>query len=108
MPWDSTTHTPLYNPLEKLPVLIDDSTNLPVSVYESQFILEWLETKYPPPTYAAMLPSGLEARQDDRLFAKQDDRLFAKQVEVLRDGVCDALVLLFFEKQREEGKSSKE
>jgi glutathione S-transferase len=37
-----------------------------------------------------------------------DDRLFAKQVEVLCDGMCDALVLLFFEKQREDGKRSEE
>ncbi|KAK4635122.1 hypothetical protein CLAFUW4_02158 [Fulvia fulva] len=29
-----------------------------------------------------------------------DDRLFAKQVEVVADGICDALVLCFFEKQR--------
>jgi glutathione S-transferase len=90
VPWDSTTKTPLYNPLEKLPVLIDESANHPVSVYESHFILEWLETKYPPPTNAVMLS-----------ITDADDRLFAKQVEVLCDGMCDALVLLFFEKQRE-------
>ena len=34
-------------------------------------------------------------------------KLFAKQVEVVCDGMCDALVLLFFEKQRkEEGRST--
>ena len=30
-----------------------------------------------------------------------EDRLLAKQVEVVCDGMCDALVLLFFERQRE-------
>jgi glutathione S-transferase len=97
VPWDSTTQTPAYNPLEKLPVLIADSTSPPISVYESHFILEWLETKYPPPAYAAMLS-----------VTNPDDNLFAKQVEVLCDGMCDALVLLFFERQRREEARSKE
>ena len=95
MPWDRTTQTPNYNPLEKLPVLIDDATG--TSVYESHFILEWLETKYPPPKYAGMLST------DDA-----EKKLFAKQVEVVVDGMCDALVLLFFEKQRSEEGRSKE
>ena len=37
-----------------------------------------------------------------------DERLFAKKVEVVTDGMCDALVLLFFEKQRSEGSQSPE
>ena len=87
VPWDSTTKTPLYNPLEKLPVLItDDGT----AVYESYFILEWLEAHYPPPEYPAMYPEN------------KADELLAKQVQVVTDGMCDACVLLFFEKQREE------
>jgi hypothetical protein len=31
-----------------------------------------------------------------------DARLFAKKVEVIADGICDALVLRFFKKQRKE------
>ncbi len=82
VPWDSTTTTPQHNPLEKLPVLIcADGT----SVYESRFILEYLELKHPDPS---LLPASL------------DDLLTAKKLEVLCDGVCDALVLMFFEKQR--------
>ncbi|EME48540.1 hypothetical protein DOTSEDRAFT_19064 [Dothistroma septosporum NZE10] len=84
VPWDSTTKTPEYNPLEKLPVLIPDNGAKPV--YESHFILDWIEAKHPDPP---MLPKDV------------DDRLFAKQVEVVADGICDALVLCFFEKQRE-------
>ena len=91
VPWDSTTKTPEYNPLEKLPVLIlEDGT----AVYESHYIMEWIEAKYPehpllPPTSSI------------------NDRLFAKQVEVVADGTCDALVLAFFEKMREQDKQSK-
>jgi glutathione S-transferase len=44
VPWDSTTSTPKYNPLEKLPVLILEDGS---SVYESSFILQYLELKYP-------------------------------------------------------------
>ena len=88
VPWDSTTVTPQYNPLEKLPVLILDENE---AVYESHYILEWLETKHPSPP---LLPSDV------------DDRLFAKKVEVVCDGMCDAMVLAFFEKMRAESKQS--
>jgi glutathione S-transferase len=84
VPWDDTTKTPQYNPLEKLPVLIPDSDP---AVYESHFILEWLEAHYPSP---AMFP------------AEKTDELLAKQIQVVADGMCDACVLLFFEKQREQ------
>jgi glutathione S-transferase len=90
VPWDTTTATPRYNPLEKLPVLIcDDGT----SVYESRFILEYLELKHPKPP---LLPADV------------DGILAAKKLEVLCDGVCDALVLMFFEKQRDAGAQSPE
>lgn len=92
VPWDSTTQTPQYNPLEKLPVLI---LNNGKSVYESHYILEFIEAKYT--NVMGLLPKN-----------DVDGTLFAKQVEVVADGICDALVLLFFEKQREEGKRSEE
>jgi len=94
VPWDSTTQTPRYNPLEKLPVLILDDGQ--TAVYESHFILEYLEAKYPSRT--PLLPAI-----DD-----VDARLFARKVEVVADGICDALVLLFFERQRAESCQSKE
>ncbi|MDX2159522.1 MAG: glutathione S-transferase N-terminal domain-containing protein [Hyphomicrobiaceae bacterium] len=90
VPWDNTTETPRYNPLEKLPVLITESGE---SVYESRFILEWLEARHPMPP---MLPDDV------------DGRLAARQMEVLADGVCDAFVLHFFERHREPGKQSHE
>jgi glutathione S-transferase len=96
VPWDHTTATPTHNPLEKLPVLIINEDNKepakgPPAIYESHFILEYLELKHPSPS---LLPSDL------------DDRLLAKQIEVVADGICDALVLAFFEGQRKEEKRS--
>jgi glutathione S-transferase len=83
VPWDATTETPRYNPLEKLPVLVPDDGGEPV--YESHFILEYLEAKHPDPP---LLPADV------------DGRLAARRLEVLCDGICDALVLTFFEKMR--------
>jgi glutathione S-transferase len=83
VPWDATTETPRYNPLEKLPVLVPDGGGEPV--YESHYILEYLEAKHPDPP---LVPSDV------------DDRLAARRLEVLSDGVCDALVLMLFEKMR--------
>ncbi|KAF2099711.1 glutathione S-transferase domain-containing protein [Rhizodiscina lignyota] len=84
VPWDSTTKTKDYNPLEKLPVLIPDKGQ---PVFESHFILEWIEAHYPEP----------------RLYPPTKEKeLFAKQIQVIADGMCDAGVLLFFEKQREQ------
>jgi glutathione S-transferase len=83
VPWNSDTTTPQFNPLEKLPVLIcGDGT----TVYESRFVLEWLEAKHPTPPLA---PQGI------------DDVLAMKRFEVIADGVCDAMVLMFLEKSRE-------
>ncbi|HEX2941393.1 MAG TPA: glutathione S-transferase N-terminal domain-containing protein [Rhodopila sp.] len=82
VPWDSSTETPRYNPLEKLPVLILDDGP---AIYESRFILEYLEAKYPAPP---LLPDDI------------DGKLAARQVEVLCDGICDACVLIFWERHR--------
>lgn len=87
IPWHATTATPRYNPLEKLPVLILEDGS---SVYESNFILEYLELKYP---------------QIPLLSKDIDERLTARKLEVLCDGVCDAVVLTLFEKTREGGGS---
>ena len=82
VPWDRTTSTPKYNPLEKLPVLILEDGS---SVYESSFILQYLELKYPQPP---LLPGNV------------DGVIAARRLEVLCDGICDAVVLSFFEKMR--------
>lgn len=90
VPWNRTTSTPKYNPLEKLPVLIREDGH---SVYESRFILEYLELKHPSPR---LLPDEV------------DDILAARRLEVLCDGICDALVLTFFERRRQPEHQSQE
>lgn len=87
VPWDSTTTLPRHNPLEKLPVLLLPDGG---SVYESSYILQWLELKHPE---TPLLPDGI------------DGVLAARRYEVLCDGVCDAMVLTFFERQRGAGAS---
>lgn len=82
VPWNEDTRTPLHNPLEKLPILLlDDGT----SVYESHYILEYLEVKHPAPPLLPADPDGV---------------LEAKRLQVLGDGICDAFVLHFFERMR--------
>ena len=90
VPWNSTTVTPKYNPLEKLPVLILEDGS---SVYESSFILQYLELKYPE---APLLPPDV------------DGILAARRLEVLCDGICDAVVLTFFERKRSPEAQSRE
>lgn len=88
VPWDSTTTTPKHNPLEKLPVLILDDGS---SIYESSFILQYLEWTYP---QTPLMPAGIAGQIE------------ARRLEVLADGVCDACVLTFFERQRPAGTQS--
>ena len=90
VPWDSTTSTPQYNPLEKLPILILDDGS---SIYESSFILQYLELKFP---QTPMLPDDI------------DGKIAARRLEVLCDGICDAVVLTFFERMRPEHAKSPE
>ena len=89
VPRDSTTQTPFYNTLEKLPVLILEKGE---STYES---LEFIEAKYT--DFLQVLPKN-----------DVDSVLFAKKVEFVTDGIRNALVLLFFEKQTEDGKRGKD
>jgi glutathione S-transferase len=87
VPWDCTTSTSRFNPLEKLPILLlEDGT----SIYESSYILQYLALKHPDPP---LLPRDV------------DGILAARKLEVLCDGVCDALVLTFFERMRSDGGS---
>ena len=90
VPWDNDTQTPQYNPLEKLPVLICDDGE---TVYESRFINEWVEIKHPSPP----------------LTPKDEDGILrTKRFEILSDGVCDACVLVFWERARDDSARSVE
>ena len=88
--WNRDTIVPQYNPLEKLPVLICDNGE---TVYESRFVNEWLEYTHPEPP---LLPKDVPGI------------LLSKRCEILADGVCDAGVLLFFERGRDLGQQSPE
>ena len=88
VPWNSETETPRWNPLEKLPVLICPNGE---SVFESRYINEWVEMKHPEPP---LVPKDI------------DGILAVKRFEILVDGACDAMVLMFFEKGREESQRS--
>ena len=82
VPWNDDTVVGDFNPLEKLPILITERDGI---VWDSTLIIDYLETAYPEP---ALLP------RDPKL------RLAAKSIEVLQNGICDAVVLTFFERQR--------
>lgn len=91
IPWHSDTETPKYNPLEKLPILIFDDGRQPI--YDSVHIQDYIIQKY--------------AAQGPQLITGDiDTDLQLKQVQVLSEGVMDAVVLAFFEKAREEQKRS--
>lgn len=83
VPWHAETATPIHNPLEQLPILVPDEGE---PVYESSYILEWIEEKYP---QVPLLPPS------------SDGKLEAKRIQVIAEGVMDAGALLFFEGQRE-------
>lgn len=86
VPWDSTTETPKYNPLEKLPILLFDDGREPV--YDSTHIQEYIIQKY-----ADKGPS--------LLLGDLDLDLKARQIQVLAQGLLDSYVQIRFEKQRE-------
>lgn len=82
-PWNEGTCTPEYNPIEQLPILITEQGE---SVYDSPFILEWIETRYPDPP---LLPADV------------DGRLEARKRQMLGERLLDFAGQLIFEAQRE-------
>ena len=86
IPWHSDTATPKHNPLEKLPVLVFSDGREPI--YDSSHIQRWIVAKY--------------ADHGPRLITGDiDTDLKLEQVQVLSQGVMDAVVLAFFERMRE-------
>lgn len=82
VPWNDDTVVGRFNPLEKLPILVTENDG---SIYDSALILDYIEMTWPAPP---LLPAEPKLR-----FA-------AKTVEVLQNGICDAVVLTFFERAR--------
>lgn len=56
VPWGDETCTPSYSPLQQLPILITDADEY---IYDSVYIVDWLEARFPEP---ALLPTDLDAR----------------------------------------------
>lgn len=88
VPWNDDTTLPRYNPLEKLPVLLPPDGE---PLFQSSYILEWLERRHPEPP---LLPPD-----DDGILAH-------KRLEVIADGICDAVILVLFERMRDENRQS--
>lgn len=82
VPWGAGTCTPDYSPLEQLPILIAGDGEM---VYDSVYILEWLEARFPTPP---LLPGDVAAR------------LAAKKRQMLGERLMEAAQSLIFEKHR--------
>ncbi|QHM73291.1 glutathione S-transferase [Mixta intestinalis] len=81
-PWSEESHVPQYNPLGKVPALVDDNG---ISWYDSSIIAAWLET----------LPHTPKLLPDDALAAVN-----IRQLEALADGICDAALFIVREQMR--------
>lgn len=89
-PWQDGTHVPDYNPLGKVPVwVLEDGKTL----FDSRVIVEYLDSISP---VGRLIPSDPRAR------------IAARRGEALADGICDAAVLVFCERQRPPAKQSPE
>lgn len=81
VPWGETTITPDHSPLEQLPILISSDGE---TVYDSTFILEWLETRFPEPP---LLPVDANAR----LEAKKRQMLGERVMEIAQGLIFETL-----------------
>ncbi len=81
VPWSEATITNQHSPLEQLPILISDEGE---TVYDSTFILEWLEAHHPEP---ALLPIEPIAR----LEAKKRQMLGERVMEVAQSLIFETL-----------------
>lgn len=84
VPWGPDTCAGQHNPLAQIPILISPSGE---TVYDSTYILEWLEGRYPAP---ALLPVEVEAR------------LAAKKRQMLGERLIEFAQSLIFETHRPE------
>lgn len=81
VPWSEATITHQHSPLEQLPILISDDGE---TVYDSTFILEWLETHYPEPPLLPIEPIA-------RLEAKKRQMLGERVMEVAQGLIFETL-----------------
>ena len=88
-PWNMNADIERFNPLGKIPVLITANDE---TIYDSKYIIEWIEHNYPDP---AVFPTDAKTK------------FKAQQIKVIADGICEALILLFFENMRPDPQQSK-
>ena len=84
LPWGEGTRTPEFSPLEQLPILVTEAGE---HIYDSAYIVDWLEQRYPQP---ALLPEQLE------------QRLEAMQRRLLGERLMEIAQNLIFEMHRPE------
>jgi glutathione S-transferase len=82
LPWAEATETRRHSPLEQLPILLKEDGE---AIYDSSFILDWLEWFHPEP---ALLPGPLE------------DRVQARRLQVLGERLMEVAQALIFEHHR--------
>lgn len=85
-PWQPESRVKDLNPLAKIPTLVLDDGRV---IHDSKVIFEYLELERP-----GHLPEN------------NDDKITHRLIEVVADGVCDAVVITFLEGQRPEGSRS--
>jgi glutathione S-transferase len=85
-PWQPASQVKGLNPLAKIPTLVLDDGRV---IHDSKVIFEYLELERP-----GHLP------QD------KHEKIIHRLVEVVADGICDAVVMTFLENQRPEGSRS--
>ena len=90
VPWNRDTICTKFNPLGKIPVLLQEGKQ---PLFDSSIIVQHIEHMNKSP---AMYPSNLE------------DSMLAKIIETTADGICDALVLISLENTRKERLRSKD
>lgn len=84
VPWGDETCTPQYSPLEQLPILITEQDEY---IYDSAYILDWLEARFPDP---ALLP------------VEPDARLAVTKRRMLGERLMEVAQALVFESHRPE------
>ena len=80
VPWNPDTKVGEYNPLGKVPVLVQDDG---ATVFDSRVIVEYLDTVTP---VSRLIPEG------------NRQRIAVKRWEALADGVTDSAALIFIER----------
>jgi glutathione S-transferase len=84
VPWIETTIVPQFSPLQQLPILITDEGE---NIYDSAYIIDWLELTHPSPS---LLPADVH------------ERLKVMLLRMLAERLAEIAQIVVFEAQRPE------